>query len=65
MAILNEAREAIESIVGAKYFSDDPVVMHAYCGGRMGHGKDLAIDREMNTVPACVVLHEPQKRSRP
>jgi len=56
MAISKEAYEAIKSIVGSSYISDDPVVAEAYCGGRMGHGKDLAIDREMNKLPACVVM---------
>ena len=56
MAIPKEAYEAMASIVGSRYISDDPVVAEAYCGGRMGHGKDLAIDREMNKLPACVVM---------
>lgn len=56
MAIPKEAYGAFESIVGARYISDDPVVLEAYCGGRMGHGKDLGIDREMNKLAAGVVM---------
>ena len=56
MAIPREAYQTLESIVGSRYISEDPVVMEAYCGGRMGHGKDLAVDREMNKIPGCVVL---------
>ncbi|MDP2646046.1 MAG: FAD-binding oxidoreductase [Desulfobacterales bacterium] len=56
MAIPKEIRDALASIVGPEYISDDPVVAEAYCGGRMGHGKDLAIDREMNKLPACIVM---------
>src|SRR4030042_5456678 len=56
MAISREAYQALESIVGSRYIREDPVVMEAYCGGRMGHGKDMAVDREMNKIPGCVVL---------
>ncbi len=61
MAISKDAHAAMESIVGSEYICDDPVVMEAYCGGRMGHGKDLAIDREMNQLPACVVMPKTTK----
>jgi hypothetical protein len=61
MAIIQDALEALKSIVGSEYINNDPVVMEAYCGGRMGHGKDLAIDREMNRVPACVVMPKTTK----
>lgn len=61
MAILKEAYEALASIVGSRYISEDPVVLEAYCGGRMGHGKDLAVDRELNRLPACVVMPRTSK----
>ncbi|MDY7037101.1 MAG: FAD-binding oxidoreductase [Thermodesulfobacteriota bacterium] len=56
MAIAREAYETLASIVGSKYISEDPVVMEAYCGGRMGHGKDTCVDRVMNKLPTCVIL---------
>jgi glycolate oxidase len=56
MAIPREALKALESIIGSRYVSEDPVIMEAYCGGRMGHGKDYGVDRIMNKLPACVVM---------
>jgi len=53
MGLTKEVYQALESIVGPEYISDDPAICHAYTRG--GYGKDVLWDRAL-VRPACVAL---------
>jgi len=56
MAIVKEALQALEAVVGSKYFSDDPVIMTAYKSGPGGYEAGTGYERVMTTLPAAVIL---------
>lgn len=56
MGLMKEAYQALESIVGPEYVSEDPVVCEAYSPSRGGHGKDAAVETVLGEVPICVIL---------
>lgn len=56
MAIVKEALQALETVVGAKYFSDDPVIMAAYKSGAGGYEAGAGYERVMTKLPAAVIL---------
>ena len=56
MGISKKAYNALESIVGAKYISDDPAVCEGYRSGPGGYESGLGYERVMTKLPATVVL---------
>jgi glycolate oxidase len=56
MAISKEALSALESVVGAKFISDDPAVCEGYRSGPGGYESGLGYERVMTTIPAVVIL---------
>ena len=56
MGLSKEAYQALESIVGADYISDDPVECKAYSPGRGSHGKDTSLEKVLAKAPICVIL---------
>ena len=56
MAISTQAYKALERIVGAKYISEDPVIMQGYKSGPGGYEAGLGYERVMTVLPAAVIL---------
>ena len=56
MAISKEIYNVLESIVGNKYISDDPVICEAYRSGPGGYESGLGYERVMTRVPGCIVM---------
>jgi hypothetical protein len=56
MAISKEIYKVLESIVGSKYISDDPVICEAYRCGPGGYESGLGYERVMTTIPGCVIM---------
>ncbi len=56
MGISKKAYNALESIVGSKYISDDPAVCEGYRSGPGGYESGLGYERVMTKIPAVVVL---------
>jgi FAD/FMN-containing dehydrogenase len=56
MAISKEAYNALESVVGSRFISDDPALCEGYRSGPGGYESGLGYERVMTTIPAMVVL---------
>ena len=56
MGISKKAYNALESIVGPKYISDDPAVCEGYRSGPGGYESGLGYERVMTKIPAVVIL---------
>ncbi len=56
MSIKKEALNALESIVGDRYLSDDRAICESYRSGPGGYEAGLGYERVMTTIPAAVVL---------
>ncbi len=56
MGISKKAYNALESIVGSKYITDDPAVCEGYRSGPGGYESGLGYERVMTKIPAVVVL---------
>ncbi len=56
MAISKEAHNALESVVGAKYISDDPAVCEGYRSGPGGYEAGTGYEKVMTVIPAVVIL---------
>ena len=56
MAISKEAYNALESVVGARFISDDAAVCEGYRSGPGGYESGLGYERVMTTIPAVVIL---------
>jgi hypothetical protein len=56
MAISKEAYNALESVVGARYISDDPVVCEGYRSGPGGYEAGTGYEKVMTVIPAVVIL---------
>jgi hypothetical protein len=56
MAISKEAYHALESVVGARYISDDPVVCEGYRSGPGGYEAGTGYEKVMTVIPAVVIL---------
>ena len=56
MAISKEAYNALESVVGARFISDDPAICEGYRSGPGGYEGGLGYERVMTTIPAVVIL---------
>jgi hypothetical protein len=56
MAISKEAYNALESVVGARYISDDPVICEGYRSGPGGYEAGTGYEKVMTVIPAVVIL---------
>jgi hypothetical protein len=56
MAISKEAYNALESVVGARYISDDPAVCEGYRSGPGGYEAGTGYEKVMTVIPAVVIL---------
>ena len=56
MAISKEAFKVLESIVGSRYISDDPVICEGYRCGPGGYECGLGYERVMTKVPGAVIV---------
>ncbi len=56
MAISMEAYIVLESIVGSRYISDDPVICEGYRSGPGGYESGLGYERVMTRIPGCVIM---------
>jgi glycolate dehydrogenase FAD-linked subunit len=56
MAISKEVYHALESVVGARYISDDPAVCEGYRSGPGGYEAGTGYEKVMTVIPAVVIL---------
>ena len=56
MAIVKEAYNALEAIVGSRYISDDRGLCEGYRSGPGGYESGLGYERVMTTIPGAVIL---------
>jgi hypothetical protein len=56
MSIVKSAYNAIESVVGAKYISEDPAICEGYRSGPGGYENGTGYERVMTTIPHAVVM---------
>jgi len=56
MAISKEAYNALESVVSARYISDDPAVCEGYRSGPGGYEAGTGYEKVMTVIPATVIL---------
>ena len=63
MSIQKQAYSALESVVGAKYITDDPALCEGYRSGPGGYESGLGYERVMTTIPGAVVLPRTYRRS--
>jgi len=56
MPISKEAFNALHSIVGERYISDDPAICEGYRSGPGGYEAGCGYERVMCTIPAVVIL---------
>jgi hypothetical protein len=56
MSISKKAYNALESIVGSKYITDDPAVCEGYRSGPGGYECGIGYERVMTKIPSVVVL---------
>ena len=56
MRISKKAYNALESVVGPKYITDDPAVCEGYRSGPGGYESGLGYEKVMTTIPAVVIL---------
>jgi glycolate oxidase len=58
MAIVKEAYNALEAVVGSKYISDDPIICEGYRAGPGGYECGSGYERVMTKLPHAVILPE-------
>jgi glycolate oxidase len=58
MSISKEAYKALESCVGSKYISEDPVILEGYRCGPGGYEAGCGYERVMTKIPGCVIMPE-------
>src|SRR5512140_360369 len=56
MSIKKEALNALQSVVGSRYLSDDRAICEGYRSGPGGYEAGLGYERVMTTIPAAVIL---------
>ena len=56
MSIVKAAYNAIETVVGSKYISDDPAICEGYRSGPGGYESGLGYERIMTTIPHAVAM---------
>src|SRR5512136_1357581 len=56
MAISKDILNVLESIVGDRYISADPVICESYRSGPGGYEAGLGYERIMTTIPGCVIM---------
>ena len=56
MAIVKEAYDSLESIVGPEFLSDDPAICEGYRSGPGGYESGLGYERVMTKIPGAVIL---------
>jgi glycolate oxidase len=56
MAISKDILNVLESIVGSRYISADPVICESYRSGPGGYENGLGYERVMTTIPGCVIM---------
>lgn len=56
MGIVKEAYNALDSIVGSEYISDDPFICEGYRSGPGGYECGCGYERVMTKIPGAVIL---------
>lgn len=56
MSIKKEAYNALQSVVDAKYISDDPAICEGYRTGPGGYECGLGYERVMTKIPGAVIM---------